>query len=164
MINFTTNSAEETMRLGTRIGQKLPRSCVIALSGDLGCGKTTFVKGLARALGVNPSKVNSPSYVLIKEYSGEKGDMFHFDLYRLDKSESIFMLGLDDYFVQNGMLAIEWAEKAKDLLPDDYICITIKALSEKKRKFSFRARGNKYKNALERINRKLMKKKTGNKK
>ncbi|MFH1092865.1 MAG: tRNA (adenosine(37)-N6)-threonylcarbamoyltransferase complex ATPase subunit type 1 TsaE [Candidatus Omnitrophota bacterium] len=155
MITFTTNSPEETMRLGKQICRRLPLNIVIALSGDLGCGKTTFVKGMAQALGIDPKKVNSPSYVLIKEYNVKEGNLFHLDLYRLDGVKEISMLGIEEYFTQKGLLVIEWAEKAKDLMPDEYIQIKIKALSEYRRTLSFSTKGKKYNNLLNSFQRKI---------
>ena len=149
MIQFTTNSPKETMSLGARICRRLPLDTVIALSGDLGSGKTTLVKGMAQALGIDPKKVNSPSYVLIKEYNVKGGKLFHFDLYRLDGVKEIATLGIEEYFNYKGLLVIEWAEKAKDLMPDDYIQIKIKAFSEYRRSFKFSAKGKRYNNLLD---------------
>ncbi len=152
MINFTTNSPEETMRLGEHICRRIPLNTVLALSGDLGCGKTTLVKGMAQALGIDPKKVNSPSYVLIKEYSVKKGNLFHLDLYRLEGVKEISLLGIEEYFNQKGLLVIEWAEKAKELLPGEYLQIKIKALSEYRRRFSLSAKGKKYNELLSSFN------------
>ena len=155
MITFTTNSPEETMRIGARICRRSLKDAVIALSGDLGCGKTTLVKGMAQGLGIDSKKVNSPSYVLIKEYNLKKGKLFHLDLYRLEGVKEISMLGIEEYFTQKGLLVIEWAEKAKDLLPDEYLQIKIKALSQYKRKFSFSAKGKRYDDLLNRLKREI---------
>ncbi len=143
------------MRLGEHICRGIPLNTVIALSGDLGCGKTTLVKGMARALGIDPKKVNSPSYVLIKEYNVKRGNLFHLDLYRLQGVKEISMLGIEEYFTQKGLLVIEWAEKAKDFLPDEYLRIKIKALSERRRRFSLSAKGKRYNDLLNSFKREM---------
>ncbi len=148
MINFITNSSDETIKLGEQICRRIPLNSVVALSGDLGCGKTTLVKGIASALDIDPNEVNSPSYVLIKEYAFKKGNLFHLDLYRLKGMKEISMLGIEEYFTQPGMLVIEWADKAKELMPKSYIQIRIKALSEYRRRFNISAKGEKYNNLL----------------
>ncbi len=149
------------MCLGEHICRSLPLNTVIALSGDLGCGKTTLVKGMARALGIDPKKVNSPSYVLIKEYNVKKGNLFHLDLYRLEGVKEISLLGIEEYFNQKGLLIIEWAEKAKDLLPGEYVKIKIKALSEYRRRFSLSAEGQKCRALIKSINGLVRQKKKG---
>lgn len=143
------------MSLGAHICRGIPLNTVIALSGDLGSGKTTLVKGMAQALGIDPKKVNSPSYVLIKEYNIRGSKLFHLDLYRLEGVREIASLGIEEYFNQEGMIVIEWAEKAKDLMPDDYIQIKIKALSEYRRTFNVCAKGKKYNNLLKSLKEKM---------
>ena len=149
------------MRLGEHICRMIPLNTVIALSGDLGCGKTTLVKGMAQALGIDPKKVNSPSYVLIKEYNVKKGNLFHLDLYRLEGVKQISMLGIEEYFTQQGLLIIEWAEKAKELLPAEYLRIKIKALSECRRSFSLSAEGQKYRSLIKSISGLVLQKRRG---
>ncbi len=143
------------MRLGKKICSRIPLNTVVALSGDLGSGKTTLVKGMAKALGINPDKVNSPSYVLIKEYDFKGGKLFHLDLYRLEGVKEISMLGIEEYFTQEGMLIIEWAEKARDLMPGEYLQIKIKAFSEYRRRFTISAKGKKYNNLLKSFKEKM---------
>ena len=149
MIKFTTNSPDETMRLGKQLCGRIPLNTTVALSGDLGCGKTTLVKGMAQALGIAADEVNSPSYVLIKEHAFKGGNLFHLDLYRLEGVKEISMLAIEEYFTRKGMLVIEWAEKAEELMPEDYIQISIKALSENRRGFSLSAKGKRYKGLLD---------------
>lgn len=151
MTNFITNSQEQTISLGRKIGKQIPSNSLVALSGDLGCGKTTLVKGIAMALGIDAKKVNSPSYVLIKEYKAKKTELFHLDLYRLNDLKQISLLGIEEYFSRKGILAIEWANKAEGLLPAEYISIKIKILSKTNRKFTIDASGGKYKKTLEKI-------------
>ena len=144
------------MSLGAHICRMISLNSTIALTGNLGCGKTTFVKGMARALGIDPKKVNSPSYVLIKEYDFKEGRLFHMDLYRLDGIKEIASLGMEEYFNYKGLLVIEWAQKAKELMPDDYIQINIKAPSEYRRRFTVCVKGKKYNNLLSSFKRAVM--------
>jgi len=151
MFKKTTNNTEQTIAFGKRLSVVLKPNTVIALSGDLGSGKTTLVKGIAQGLEIDPRQVNSPSFVLIKEYSGKKIPLFHCDLYRLEGIEQIAFLGLDDYFTQKGIFVIEWAKKAQDLLPDEYLDVNIKFVSRKRREFALSAKGKSYKEILNKL-------------
>lgn len=113
-----TRSAEETQALAATLAAELPPGTVLCLHGDLGAGKTCFVQGLARALGVR-RPVGSPTFTLINEYPGKK-PLAHIDLYRIRGAGDAFGLGLEDYLCHyGGIVAIEWAERAEDLLPED---------------------------------------------
>ena len=151
MINFTTNSPEETVRFGKQLSKLLPKQAIIALCGELGSGKTTLVKGIAQGIGINSQNVNSPSYVLIKEYKNKGRNLFHCDLYRLESAREIAFLGIEDYYAQKGLFIIEWAQKAKALLPDEYLQIKIKPLSVRRRRFNFSAKGNIHKKVADKI-------------
>jgi tRNA threonylcarbamoyladenosine biosynthesis protein TsaE len=138
-----TNSAEETIKLGEQLGQHLKAGDVLGLIGELGSGKTTLVKGIASGLGVKASEgVCSPSFVLIKEYSG-KIPLFHFDLYRLDKINDIEYLGVEEYLFDRGVCVIEWAEKMRMLLPD-YLQVNLAIKGENKRELKFSAHEKRY--------------------
>ena len=106
---FTTGSEEETSAAGERFATRLMRGDVVLLYGDLGAGKTAFVRGLAKGLGASPDDVSSPTFTLIQEYSGPVS-LHHVDLYRLKASE-IEELGLDELTDGNAVVAIEWAER-----------------------------------------------------
>jgi tRNA threonylcarbamoyladenosine biosynthesis protein TsaE len=128
-----TNSAEETMLIGEKLAKTLKPGDMIALSGDLGSGKTTFTKGIGKGLGVKDSKrINSPTFVLIKEYNG-KVPLYHLDLYRLDDLKEIENLAIEEYIYGNGITVIEWAEKMKYLLPEKYILVKFKVKGDNKR-------------------------------
>ncbi len=106
----TTRSEAETMAAGRELGHTLEAGSVVLLSGDLGAGKTAFVRGLAEGLGVDPGEVSSPTFTLIQEYRGGRLQLFHIDLYRLNDSREIDDLGIED--LEDGrVVAIEWAEK-----------------------------------------------------
>lgn len=112
-----TNSAAETQALAARLAAELPDGAVLCLHGDLGAGKTCFVQGLAKALGVR-RPVGSPTFTLINEYKGRRA-LAHVDLYRVRGAGDAFGLGLEDYLFRfGGVVAIEWAERVAELLPE----------------------------------------------
>jgi tRNA threonylcarbamoyladenosine biosynthesis protein TsaE len=110
MATFISHSPAETESLGERFGRAAQRGLVIALSGDLGAGKTQFVRGLARGLGVT-GRVHSPTFTLVNEYGGGRFKLFHLDLYRLETAEQILSAGIEEYLSPAGVAVIEWAER-----------------------------------------------------
>ena len=128
-----TNSASETLLIAENLAKGLKPGDIIALSGDLGSGKTTFTKGIGKGLGVKDSRrINSPTFVLIKEYSG-KIPLYHLDLYRLDALKEIENLAVEEYIYGTGVTVIEWAEKIKCLLPEKHILVKFKVKGDTKR-------------------------------
>jgi tRNA threonylcarbamoyladenosine biosynthesis protein TsaE len=119
MATHISHSPEETAALARALAPTLEKGSVLALVGDLGAGKTQFVKGLAEGLGVL-SAVTSPTYTLIHEYPAPPGSppLFHIDLYRLETAEEALAIGLDDYLEGTGITAIEWPDKFPHLLPE----------------------------------------------
>ena len=111
----TTHSEAETSAVGRDLAQSLSAGSVVLLSGDLGAGKTAFVRGLAEGLGVDPDQVSSPTFTLIQEYRGGRLPLHHVDLYRL-KSIEVDDLGLDELTLEGGITAIEWPDR----LPRDF--------------------------------------------
>jgi tRNA threonylcarbamoyladenosine biosynthesis protein TsaE len=107
---YVTHSESETADVGSEVGRTLQAGAVLLLSGDLGAGKTAFVKGLAAGLGIDRDVVSSPTFTLMQEYRGGRLPLFHVDLYRLDDPREMDDLGLDEV-AADGVLAIEWAEK-----------------------------------------------------
>jgi tRNA threonylcarbamoyladenosine biosynthesis protein TsaE len=105
-----THSETETAAIGRELAQTLAAGSVVLLFGDLGAGKTAFIRGLAEGLGVNPDEVNSPTFTLIQEYRGGRLELAHIDLYRLNDPREIEELGIED-LEDAGVVAIEWAEK-----------------------------------------------------
>jgi tRNA threonylcarbamoyladenosine biosynthesis protein TsaE len=116
MASIISHSPEETIAFAQALAATLRRGDVLALSGDLGAGKTHFVKGLAAGLGSTTS-VTSPTFTLIHEYSGGRLPLFHFDFYRLDDADEALKIGLDEYLDGDGVCVIEWGEKFPGLLP-----------------------------------------------
>lgn len=113
-------SSEATVALGKMAAPLFLPNAILALSGDLGAGKTTFVQGLASGLGID-APVQSPTFVLLNEYPNEYSgslDLFHFDLYRLKSGADFLGLGFDEYFDKGGICAIEWPERIESLLPE----------------------------------------------
>src|SRR5438105_1980879 len=110
MATNISHSPAETEALGEAWGRAATRGLVIALSGDLGAGKTQLVKGLARGLGIT-ARVHSPTFSLVNVYTGGRLTLFHLDLYRLDTREQMSAAGLEEYFEPAGVTVIEWAER-----------------------------------------------------
>ena len=141
MATFISHSPAETEALGERFGQTVKHGQVIALSGDLGAGKTQFVRGLARGLGVS-GRVHSPTFTLVNEYGGGRLKLFHLDLYRLETSHQILNAGIEEYLSPNGMAVIEWAERLEDgrWKTEDgkaFVRVKIEILSESERKIVY---------------------------
>lgn len=138
-MEFITKSPRETQKLGQKIATGLIKNTptIIALTGELGSGKTTFVQGLAKGLGVK-KKIISPTFILMRIYNAKsKNTFYHLDLYRLETNldNELENLGVKDIWEQKGnILVIEWAEKAKELLPKETIWIKFEYLSDDQRK------------------------------
>ena len=115
---FTSNSAEETIEAGRNYGRNAAKGDVFALTGDLGAGKTQFVKGVVAGLGSN-AEVTSPTFVLVHEYEGGRLPVYHFDFYRLHNRVAVLRLGFDDYVFGDGVSLIEWADRYPDLIPKE---------------------------------------------
>lgn len=137
-----TNNKQETFSLGFEIGKTCLGGEVFALSGDLGAGKTTFLQGLAKGLGVSV-QVNSPTFNILKLYKTKTGskvkEFCHIDSYRLSSSRDLEALGIKEFLdSKNTVTAIEWAEKVKAILPKNTVSITIKHLSEDSREIKIK--------------------------
>jgi tRNA threonylcarbamoyladenosine biosynthesis protein TsaE len=115
-----TASVAETMALGERLAEHLRPGDIVALYGDLGAGKTHFVKGIARALGVDEATVSSPTFTIVQEYAGSC-PIYHIDAYRVKTPGEFYELGYEDYFYGDGLCLIEWPSRIEALLPDDAI-------------------------------------------
>jgi len=148
-MNFITKSEAQTRKLGRNLGKNLSCGDILALMGELGSGKTVLVKGIAQGLGISSRWVNSPSFVLIREYPA-KINLYHFDLYRLDSLEEIEALGWEEY-LNKGVLVIEWADKLKGILPKEYLLIELEILSEKERRIRLIPKGKRYKELLKKL-------------
>lgn len=138
---FHTASEEETITLGERLAQTLPRGATVLLIGNLGAGKTTLTKGIVQGLGAAPlEEVSSPTFTLIHEY-GSPPAVYHVDLYRLEKASEAATLGLDDLFDSPAMVLIEWGERFPELMPADHVEIHLRTLGEDEREIEMIAAG-----------------------
>ena len=138
MATFISHSPAETESLGEAWGRAAQRGWVIALSGELGAGKTQLVKGLARGLGI-PARVHSPTFTLVNEYAGGRLRLFHLDLYRLETREQILSAGLEEFLAPAGVTVMEWAERIYDLrfTMDDLKKVQIEVVSEMERRIDY---------------------------
>ena len=123
-MKYVTHSREETEELGARLADALTRETVVAFTGDLGAGKTAFVSGMARALGVT-ERVTSPTFTIVNEFEGGRLPLFHFDMYRLGSADELFHIGWEDYLARGGVCAVEWSENVAEAIEDDAIRVSI---------------------------------------
>lgn len=129
-----THNVEETLALGERLAAALPSGTVVALTGDLGAGKTALTKGLARGLGVT-EPITSPTFTLVAEHPARDGRrLYHVDLYRLDAPQQAVEIGIEEELAPDGWTIIEWADRIGDLLPPGTVRIQIEIVSENERR------------------------------
>ena len=119
-----TNSPEETFALGERIGRSAQKGWIIALSGDLGTGKTVFAKGFAKGLGI-ADDVTSPTFTILQVYESGRLPLYHFDAYRIGDEEEMFEIGYEEYFFGDGVTLVEWPEMVEGLIPEEAGMIVI---------------------------------------
>ena len=149
-LTVRTTSPQETEALGARLGAQLRSGDVVALSGELGAGKTVFTRGLAEGAGAG-GHVASPTFTLIREYHG-RVTIFHADLYRLDTPAQLVDIGLEEILDGDGVTVIEWAEKARHLLPAEYLWIEFRfTAQDEERVIEFRPRGPRYEAIVARL-------------
>lgn len=123
-----TASEDETIALGARLAEVLPRGATVLLIGNLGAGKTTLAKGIVKGMGAaSPNEVSSPTFTLIHEY-GSPPAVYHVDLYRLDNARDVATLGLDDLFDSGALVLVEWGERFPELMPPGHFEIRLSAL------------------------------------
>ena len=136
-MEYIVNSLDETKSLAKQFARTLHGGERILLNGDLGAGKTTFTKYLAKYLGVKDD-VTSPTFTILKTYKGKKYTLYHFDMYRLDGGKEATGFGFEDYLYDmddNGIVVIEWSDMVRDILRGRFITINITRLDDCKRKF-----------------------------
>ncbi len=145
---FETHSPEETQALGERLGRLLQAGDVVSLVGELGAGKTCFVQGLARGLGVPADRrISSPTFTIVNEHFGRL-TLYHVDLYRLEEERELREIGLADYLEGGGVAVVEWFDRFPELRPPDRIDLTIEITGDESRKIRVGATG---KHSAERI-------------
>ena len=118
------HSEQEVTEHGIRLGEEAMPGQVIALTGDLGAGKTTLTKAIARGLGVS-EMITSPTFTIVKEYRSGRLPLFHFDVYRIGDIDEMYELGYEEYFYGDGLCVIEWADLIEELIPEDALRISI---------------------------------------
>ncbi len=131
-MKFTANGPQETIAFAEKIGALLKKGDVIAYTGGLGAGKTTFTRGLAMGLGLGDN-VTSPTFSIVNEYRGEKISLYHFDMYRIMGEDELETTGFYDYPLDESVFAIEWSENISDELPDNTIYINIERVDDETR-------------------------------
>lgn len=132
---FTTNSPEETIALGRELASSLAPPKIVVLTGDLGAGKTTLVKGIVQGFqAASEEDVTSPTFTLIHEYRGPSATVYHIDLYRIDTPRELDTLALDDLMTENSVLLIEWGDKFPRFQRERNLEIRLERLSEERRK------------------------------
>ncbi len=132
MATFISNSPAETEAIGRRLAEDVGAGSALALTGDLGSGKTVFVKGLVVGLG-NSADVTSPTFTILHEYRGGRVTVYHFDFFRLEDRQSVARLGLDDYFFGDGVSVIEWADRFPEFIPEQARWILFEIKSQNQR-------------------------------
>ena len=136
--NYISNSADETIAIGESLAKTLEKGDVVSLVGELGSGKTVLTKGIAKGLGVkNPCYVNSPTFVVIKEYKGRL-PLYHFDLYRLYHPSLFDSENYREHFYGECVSVIEWADKIRPLLPSGYIEVRLAVIGENEREIEIK--------------------------
>ena len=133
-MTIISNSADQTFEAGKSLVTMLSPGDVLAFHGDLGAGKTVFVRGIASGLGLD-ARVTSPTFTIVNEYDG-KIPLFHFDMYRLSGSDELFEIGWEDYLTRGGICAVEWSEITEDAFPDNTINIYIKKIDDDTREIT----------------------------
>ena len=134
MATFFSNNEAETEELGARLSARLPDGAVVAMYGDLGAGKTAFVRGMARGMGLD-CRVSSPTFTIVNEYLGKR-ELIHFDMYRLSGADELFEIGWEDYLSRGAVCAVEWSEKVQDAFFGDEVTVTIEKLGDTRRKIT----------------------------
>jgi len=149
-LDFVSRSVGQTQRIGERLGHLLQAGDVVCLEGDLGTGKTCLAQGIGRGLGVTLA-VTSPTFVIVNEYRlpDKVYKLYHIDLYRVQTAAEARATGLEDYFYGDGVCVIEWAERVREILPDDRLWITLYYLDETKRELRLDVHGERYKELLQ---------------
>lgn len=130
-MRIVTGSEEETLKIGSMIGEKLKAGDVISLNGDLGAGKTHITKGIAKGLGVE-DYITSPTFIIVNEYEG-RIPLYHFDVYRINDIDEMYEIGFEEYLYGNGVCIVEWGKIVEELLPEYAIKIDINKLDDNTR-------------------------------
>lgn len=151
-MKLISNSVKQTQAIAEKLAKYLKPGDSLALVGNLGAGKTVFVKGLALGLGGREGEVVSPTFVLLRQYRA-KTALNHFDLYRLKDIRELERIGYEEYFDADAVTAIEWADRIEGALPREYLRIELSILGENRRRIRFIAKGEHYADNLRKFKR-----------
>ena len=155
MISVISHSPEETRRIAAAVGELLRSGDLLNLTGELGAGKTLFVKGLAGALGIAEDLVTSPTFSMINEYAGEGGLLYHFDFYRLQDEQELENIGYQDYFYSTGITVVEWGDLFPAHLPEERLDIVLEKSGPQERRLQFSGCGERGRELAEQVRRRL---------
>ena len=147
-LDVISRAPDETRKVGAALAELLSPGDVVSLTGDLGAGKTAFVQGAARALGVQ-EPVTSPTFVLVRQYRGDV-PVHHVDVYRLDRVQEVLDLGFEDLLDPSGVVFVEWGDAIDALLPDDHLRVELTTDNDARR-LSFAGRGSRWAARWERL-------------
>ena len=134
LAEYYSSCEKDTEEIGAAFAEGLVGGSVVAMYGDLGAGKTAFVRGMARGLGLD-AHVNSPTFTIVNEYPGER-ELIHFDMYRLSSSDELFDIGWEDYLSRGAICAVEWSENVEDAFFGDEYNVTIEKTGDSSRKIT----------------------------
>ena len=139
MQTFISRSEAQTEAVGEQFAKNLADGTVVAMYGDLGAGKTAFVRGMARGMGLT-CRVSSPTFTIVNEYCGER-ELIHFEMYRLNDSDELFDIGWEDYLARGAVCAVEWSEKVDDAFYGDETIVRIEKLGDTARNITLEEGG-----------------------
>lgn len=152
---FRSQSEAETVAFGRRLGALLAPGDLVLLLAPFGAGKTHLTKGIAAAWGIDTAEVNSPSYVLVNEYTADAAHgripLYHADLYRIESASDLATVGLEAALDGDGICVIEWAERAAGWLPDEHLAVQIEVTGEQSRLIGVEAHGARYEALVKRL-------------
>ena len=148
-------SESRTKQIGKTIAPLLKGKDIVCIFGNLGSGKTIMAKGIASGLGIKESLVISPTFVIVREYQGKKFPLYHLDLYRLKLLEDALILGYEEFLYADAISVVEWPQRLKYLLPEEYLKIELSVMGSKKRSVCLSAKGERYRKLLRKIGMKL---------
>lgn len=139
MAVYFSKSEKDTEQIGRDFAKDLPGGTVVAMYGDLGAGKTAFVRGMAKGMGLD-CRVSSPTFTIVNEYLGQR-ELIHFDMYRLSDADELFDIGWEDYLNRGAVCAVEWSENVQDAFFGDEIVVRIEKLSDTERRITIEEGG-----------------------
>jgi tRNA threonylcarbamoyladenosine biosynthesis protein TsaE len=135
-VDYLSRSVAETESIAAQVAATLQPNDLLALEGDLGAGKTQFVRGLVKALGGNPRDVSSPTFILLNVYKTPRFPIYHLDAYRVHSGEDFSAIGFAELLEQNGVVVVEWPSRVKEILPPDRINVTFEITGKTRRKIN----------------------------